>query len=217
MDARAGDIVESYAGCPVQDARTLINLVMLHKDDEPATTLRLAVVRGGKKVALDAPPGSLGLKVVDRLLPVREATLVGAGKSHPVKDLLRAELEALKAGELGGYAKRFFCPAGLVVLAPQPGKPIQVLTLADIEGAVEKQYAQVRASLRLDTAKFEKLQLIADGDIALACGKFAVEPKDANAKTIRPPIGLKVHVRLNGKWGMAAGFPGNVAMGLDIQ
>jgi hypothetical protein len=142
---------------------------------------------------------------------------VAAEQPHAVKDLLREELEALKAGELDGYAARFLCPAGVLCLGPQEGHPTRILTLANVEAAVRKEAMRLQKTCRMETARFEDVGAIVSGAVAVVCGQFAVEPRDPNAETIRFPIGLKIYVQLNGKWRMAAGFPGDMEVGRELR
>ncbi len=215
LDIRAGDIVTSYAGRRVWNTAEFVQSFKSLGVAGARGKRRLVVLRGGKRIALEVPAGEFGLRVADRLLPILGAKLVTGDASHPIKNLLREELDALKKGEVDDYVARFLCPVAVLFLQPRPGRSPRVLTLTHMDEEIRKEARDVGRIFRLKTARFEGVRLIVDGDLAVMRSQFVAKLKGREAKTIRTPVAFKVYVRLNGKWGVAAGFSDGLNIGVQ--
>lgn len=216
LGIKRGDVVTAYAGHPIEDAGTLVSLVRSHANDGAEKKLVIEILRGSRQLYLDASPGTIGIRLEQRILPSEGAVSVAADEPHPIKKCLRDSLRALKAGDKDGWL-RSLCPAGCFSLEPVPEKPSRIITRHNIRQVLQDALEKASEKIDINTLELVSVGIVVRGDVALVTPRLAARLRDETKRRVVFPTALHVYVRQNDKWWGAAALPVVVQAGLDAD
>ena len=125
LGLQIGDIILSYAGTKIPGPLSFF--AQAERDDLPSPR-PLQVIRNGRLLSYQAPPGRLGIFPQTRLLPYPGVLFVGPEDSHPLKDLVTRLHQTLRAKNADAFLAET-CPEGFLLHRPTP--PQELIKIAD--------------------------------------------------------------------------------------
>lgn len=176
---KPGDVIVACNGESL-DAALLAGSALKSVD---GSRLVLTVRRSEANIRLDVPAGLTGASVEPTLVPVDPARFIPAGESHPVKELIEKEIQALRTGDADVYAA-ILHKYGFFSYRREGGA-VSLVTGANAQATIAKQIAESRRAIKPDSIEIDRIDVIATPNIALACA-------DLNGRT---PEGATLHVR----------------------
>jgi ketosteroid isomerase-like protein len=209
---KVGDEVIACAGIKTDTFMSTKKIDSLLKSEPKEVVLTVRV--GGREMSVTIP-GSHGLGgtgFAPTLMPLAPAVFVGRDKPHPAGQLLRRELEILKTGQPKDYDE-IFHPSAFFSFRPQPGKPTQLLDLANGKKMFIEELQQSRKVLDMDKCRLDQIDVITNGDIAMVTGRISVTFKETG-KQMTIPTRAQVYVRQDDKWLMLANLIQRFSFGL---
>lgn len=213
-----GDVVCAHAGQKIGDWRALEDTVESRADDAADTRLPIAVQRGYDRHWLEVAPGPLGVRLEDRLLPTEGAVLIGPDRPHPIKKLIREQIDAVRAEDVERFCECLY-PRGFLALwnlDPQEGTHT-VVTHANLRQVVTDSLQEGREEFDYASASAQGIRLVVNGDVALASWRFELAKRGEDAGRMSVPTHLQAYVRQDGKWWLAAELPARIERGSHVD
>ena len=216
LGIKTGDVMGPCGTGAVCDDDALARWAEAGNENQAQKTMPLAVIRGDEYLRFEVPPGDLGVRLEDRLMPADGAVLVEAHENHPIKQRLRERLDAVKANDLKSVLDHHLCPQGYFSLEAVELGPARVTTRSNFRERWEEQVPAFRETFDLSTFKREPIRLIVDGDVALASSRVRGVRRGEAKEKVDAPMRLEVFVRQHDRWWLAAILPQKTQIGLDI-
>ena len=228
LGVRPGDVVTSYGGEPVTGVADLVRRVRAAARGEAGDKLALTVRRGDRAIDFPVRRGQIGVYLVEHLVPLPGAELVGEGAEHPARAVIDAHLDAVRRRD-ASRALRHVCPNGFLFVEPgaserplaedgpdaRPPKEGRILTGSRIGRAYGLLLRGGAGRYDLPATTFPKDRLIVSGDLAICALEARLHPHDDGEEPVIFPVGLQVLVRRDGKWYWLASLPYFVELGMD--
>lgn len=166
-----------------------------------ATSVSLLIQRSGSTIDLQAPSGLKGAKLKSILTPAGSAKMLSVSDTHPVKALVKNEIEILKTGDVNSY-KGILCDSGFFSFRRELGAATRLITSENALEMISKQLSESRKALDVSTIHIENTDVIATSDIALAVG--TIQADERSGTPLRVPTRLEVYIRSGQRWCLAA-------------
>lgn len=177
-------------------------------------TLALTVQRGRRELRVTIPADLGGATFQTRLLPLAPAVLVPHDKPHPVKELLKREVEILKTGRTEPYDE-IFHPDGFFHFVLRPNQPTRLVGLADGKKLFCETIERARDMLDAPKTRLGPISVIANGDLAIATGQVTLTVKQTG-KQVTVPSRMQVYARRGDKWFLAANMVQRIPFGTSV-
>ncbi len=216
LGIKAGDVIGPCGTGAVCDDDALARWAEAGNENETQKTMPLVVIRGNEYLRFEVPPGDLGVRLEDRLLPADGAVLVEAHEDHPIRQRLRERLDAVKANNLESALDHHLCPDGYFSLEPVESGPPRVTTRSNLRQRWAEEVPVLRETFDISTFKLEHIRLIVDGDVALVSSRVRGVRRGQGEKRVDAPMRLEVFVRQHDHWWLAAILPKTTQIGLDV-
>jgi len=197
---KSGDMIAACDGEPL-DALVVGADIKAAMKAAAKQTVTLAVSRAGASTHIQIPAALGGATVQATLVPSRSASFVAAAEPHPVRELLRAEVESIRTGNLTAYGASI-CSLGFFSYRRGPGTETNLVTKNGAMEMIVNQNSQSRKALDPSTVKLVETNVIATSNIAL--GTATVDATDRAGKPMRVWTRLHVYMRKGTQWFLVA-------------
>jgi len=162
--------------------------------------LALTVRRSEADIRLDAPAGLTGAAVEPTLVPTGPARFIPAGESHPVKELVEKEIQALRTGDADVYSA-ILHKYGFFSYRRE-GNAVSLVTTANARPMISKQITESRRAIKPDSIDIDHIDVIAAPNVALASADLNASSPDGTALHVRTR--LHVYVKSGNAWYLVA-------------
>lgn len=213
---KAGDVLSGCGTWSVEDSATLRRWVKARAGEEAHKKSPLVVIRGNEYLRFEVAPGELGVRLEDRLLPTNGAVLVKADQPHPIKEIVQAQLAALKANDVKAWFD-CLCLEGYLSVGQSESGPPAVTTRGNFREKWEEELPSLREKFDFSALEYRDSRLIVAGDVALASSRVRVVRRGEEPKQLDTPSRLGVFVRKNDRWWLAAVLPNPKGMEIGLH
>jgi len=210
---RAGDEVTALNGIGTDKLTSTKEINALLAPGENKKALLLTVRRGGRELRITVPGDLGGASIGPRLMPLPPAVLVGPGKDHGAKQVLRREHKIIAGGRIEDFES--LChPKAFFQFPTGPDGATRFTSLAEGTKEIADGVAKFRKLVDVSKARIDPILAIADENVAIVSGVFHFTVRDTG-KAVVGPTRTQVYVRQGEKWLVAAVLEHRIRYGLD--
>lgn len=200
------------AGVKAEDAIAAINgedipVVLLDSgargflESEDGSDVSLTLRRSGADVQVKAPSGLKGATTEVVLVPSGSARFVPDDERHPVKDILRNEIQALRTGDTSAYGE-ILGPAGFFSYRREADGHTGLVNGQNALKVIGKQLDESRSAIKPSTVELQSVDVIATPCMAVAAATVRATARDGSE--LQVPTRLHVYLKSGVEWFLVA-------------